>query len=72
MDKVLAMSEFDFPFPKYDLLPKERVVILRLQGFGVVSIIGLNLNLTIVSDLALFIIHSGMYMRVQVWLKIRH
>jgi hypothetical protein len=51
MDKVLAMSEFDFPFPKYDLLPKERVVILRLQGFGVVSIIGLNLNLTIVSDL---------------------
>jgi hypothetical protein len=39
------MSEFDFPFPHFDILPREGVIILRMQGFGVVSIIGLNPNL---------------------------
>ncbi len=41
-DKILAIGESDSPFPKYDLLPKEGVIILRLQRFSVVSIIGLN------------------------------
>jgi len=64
--------EFDFPFPRYDLLSREGVIILRLQGHGVVSIIGFNLDLTRVGDLALLVTHIGMYMRVQVWLKIGH
>ncbi len=37
-----------------------------------VSIIGFNPNLARVGDLALLITRIGMYMRVQVWLKIRH
>jgi hypothetical protein len=45
---------------------------LRLQGFGVVNIIGLNPNLTKVGDLVMFVTHIGMYMKVQVWLKTRH
>jgi phosphohistidine swiveling domain-containing protein len=65
-DKILAIGEFDFPFSKYDLLHKEGVIILRLQGFNVVSIIGLNLDIARVGDFALLITHSGMYIRVQV------
>ncbi len=71
-DKILAINEFDSPFPRYDLLPTERTVIMRLQGFGLVSIIGLNLDLAKVNDLVLVITHTSMYMRVQVWLKIGH
>jgi hypothetical protein len=40
-----------------------------LQGFGVVSIIGLNQNLAKIGDLALLVIQIGMYIRVQVWIK---
>jgi hypothetical protein len=71
-DKILAINEFDSPFPKYDLLPREGVVILKLQGFGVVSVIGFNLNLAKVGDLVLHVTHTNMYMRVQMWLKIGH
>jgi hypothetical protein len=70
--KKNSISEVDSPFPKYDLLPREGTVILRLQGFVVVSIIGFNPNLTRVGDLVMFVTHIGMYMRVQVWLKTRH
>ncbi len=68
-DGILAINEFDFPFPKFDILPKEGTIILRLQGFSVVSIIGLNLDLTKVGDLALIVTHIGMYTRVQIWLR---
>jgi hypothetical protein len=51
----LAVSEFDSPFPRFDILPGKGVVILWLQGFGVVSIIKLNPYLTRIGDL---VIHS--------------
>ncbi len=41
-DEVLALSEFDFPFPKVDILSKVGVVILHLQGFKVVNIVGVD------------------------------
>jgi hypothetical protein len=63
------LSEFDFPFPRFDLLLKEKTVILKLQGFRVVNIIGLNLDLARVGDLALLVTHTRMYMRVQILLK---
>jgi hypothetical protein len=44
-DKILATNEFDYSFPKYHILLKEGTIILKLQGFSVVSIIGLNLDL---------------------------
>jgi hypothetical protein len=43
-DEILVINEFDFPFPRFDILPKHGIDILRLQGFGVVNIIGLNLD----------------------------
>ncbi len=68
--ETLVISEFDFPFPKFDILPRYGAVILQLQGFGVVSIIGLNPDLAWVGDLAIKIIHTEMYKRIQIWLKI--
>jgi hypothetical protein len=66
----LVVSEFDFPFPRFNILLKNRVIILRLQGFDVVNIIGLNPYLTQVGDLVMEVTHTRMYTRVQVWLKI--
>jgi hypothetical protein len=57
-DEILAINEFYHPFPKYDLLPRKGVVVLRLQGFDVVSIIGFNPDLTKVEDLALLVTHT--------------
>lgn len=42
--EIQAMSEFDFPFSRFDIQPKEGTVILQLQGFGVVHIMGLDLD----------------------------
>ncbi len=69
-NKILAISEVDSPFPRYDLLPKKGA--MRLQRFGVVNIIGFNPNLTRVGDLALLVIHIGKYTKVQIWLKTKH
>lgn len=68
--EILVISEFDFPFPKFDILPRYGVVILQLQGFGVVNIIGLNLDLAWVGDLAIQIVRTKMYTRIEIWLKI--
>jgi hypothetical protein len=69
-DEILVISEFDFPFPRFDILLKERTIILRLHGFGVVRIIGLNPNLARVGDVVLFVTHTRMYTRIHIWLKI--
>lgn len=69
MEEILVVNEFDFPFPMFDILLRNIVAILRLQGFGVVIIIGLNPNLVQVGDLVMQVIHTRMYTRVQVWLQ---
>jgi hypothetical protein len=57
-DEIFAMSEFDSPFPRFDILPKEGVVILCLQGSGVVNIVGLNPNFARIRDLAIQVTHT--------------
>jgi hypothetical protein len=47
-------------------------VILRLLGFGVVSFVGIDLDETQVGDVAIEIIHNGLYTRTQIWLKLRN
>ncbi len=42
INEILVKSEFDFPFPKFDILLIYGGIILQLQGFGVVSNIELN------------------------------
>jgi hypothetical protein len=29
-DEILAISKFDFPFPRFDLMPREGAVIFKL------------------------------------------
>jgi len=52
-DEILVMSEFDFPFLRFDILPRDRTIILCLQGFGLVNIIGLNPDFARIGDLAI-------------------
>jgi hypothetical protein len=68
-EEILNIREFDFPFPKIDIIPREGIIILWLQGFNVISIVGLNSDKTRIRDLAIHVFHIGMYIRVQVWLK---
>jgi len=70
INEILVVNEFDFPFPRFDILPKHGADILQLQGFGAVSIIGLNLELTQIGDLVMQITHTSMSTRIQIWLKI--
>ncbi len=67
----MDVSEFDFPFLRFDILLKHGSIILRVQGFNVVSIIGLNTDLAQVGDLAIQVTHTSMYMKTQLWLKTR-
>ncbi len=69
-DEILVVSEFDFPFHRFDILLKHGVDILQLQGFGVVNIIGLNMGLVQIGDLVIQVTHTSMYTRIQIWLKI--
>ncbi len=57
-DEILVMSEFDFPFLRFDILPRERAIILRLQGFGLVNIIGLNPDFARIGDFAIQVTHT--------------
>jgi hypothetical protein len=57
-DEILAVIEFVSPFPRFDILSKEGVVILCLQGFGVVHIVGLNPNFARIEDLAIQVTHT--------------
>ncbi len=58
-DEVLALSEFDFPFPKVDILSKVGVVILHLQGFKVVNIVGVDPKTTQIGNLDVHVSHTG-------------
>jgi hypothetical protein len=64
--EILVINEFDFPFPKFDILPRYGAIILQLQGFGVINIIKLNLDFARVKDLAIQITHTGMCTRIQI------
>ncbi len=57
-DEILKVSEFEAPFFRFEILPKERAVILCLRGFGVVSIIGLNLDLARTGNLVIQVFHT--------------
>jgi hypothetical protein len=35
-DEIQVISEYNFPFPRFEIILRVGVVIKRLQGFGVV------------------------------------
>jgi hypothetical protein len=47
------------------------VVILHFLGFGVVIIVGIDLDEAQIGDVAIEITHNGFYTHAQVWLKLR-
>jgi hypothetical protein len=51
--------------------PQKGSVVLRLLGFGVVTLIGIDPEEARVGDIAVEVAHSGFYTRAKVWLKVR-
>ncbi len=43
---------------------------MRFLGFGVVRLIGINLDDARVGDIAVEVTHNGFYTRAKVWLKV--
>jgi hypothetical protein len=50
--------------------PQRGAIILRLLGFGVVRLVGIDPDEARVGDIAVEVAHSGFYTRAQVWLKV--
>jgi hypothetical protein len=49
--------------------PTRGAVVLRFEGFGVVTIVGINPEAARVGDIAVEIDHSGFHTRAEVWVK---
>jgi hypothetical protein len=64
--KKIARS---FNNPSNQPFPQIGCVVLRLVGFGVVTMIGFNLAEAQVGDIAIKITHNGCVSRVKVWVK---
>ncbi len=52
--------------------PTRGAVVLRVEGFGVVTIVGCDPEAARVGDIAVEITHSGFHTRAEVWLKVRN
>jgi hypothetical protein len=60
-----------FDYPRGQDGPHIGMVILRFLGFGIVTIIGIDLDEAQVGDVAVKLAHNGFYTRAQIWLKLR-
>ncbi len=47
-------------------------VVLRLEGFGIVTIVGCDPEAARVGDIAVEIVHNGFHTRAEVWVKARN
>ncbi len=52
--------------------PTRGAVVLRFEGFGVVTIVGCDLEAAHVGDIAIETEHSGFHTRAEVWVKVRN
>jgi hypothetical protein len=50
--------------------PQRGAAILRFLGFGVVCLVGIDLDAARVGDIVVKVAHSGFYTRARVWLKV--
>jgi len=51
-------------------VPQRGSVVMRLLGFGVVTLVGIDPDTAQVGDIAIEVAHSGFYTRAKVWLKV--
>jgi hypothetical protein len=52
--------------------PTRGAVVLRFEGFGIVTIVGCDPEAARVGDIAVEIAHSGFHTRAEVWVKARN
>jgi hypothetical protein len=52
--------------------PTRGAVVLRFEGFGIVTIVGCDPEAARVGDIAIEIAHSGFHTRAKVWVKARN
>jgi hypothetical protein len=52
--------------------PQRGDVVLCFLGFGVVTLIGIDPEVTRVGNIAVEIAHSGFHTRAEVWLRVRN
>jgi len=52
--------------------PQRRAIVLRFVGFGVITLVRINLEEARIGDVAVEIAHSGFRTRAEVWLKVRN
>jgi len=50
--------------------PQRGAVILRFMGFGVVRLVGINLDQASVGDIVVEVAHNGFYTSARVWLRV--
>ncbi len=63
----MITRRFDFDIGSYG--PQRGAVVLRALGFGVIRLMGIELDLARVGDVAIEVTHSGYFTRTRVWLK---
>jgi hypothetical protein len=63
------VSRFDF-YTTRGVLPPRGALSLRIAGFGVVTIGGIDPDAANVGDIVVKITHSGFFTRAEVWLKV--
>ncbi len=51
--------------------PQRGSVVLRLLGFGMVTLVKIDLDEARIGDIAIEVAHNGFYTRAKVWLKVR-
>jgi hypothetical protein len=50
--------------------PPRGAVVLHFQGFGVVTIVGIDSEAARIGDIVVEIAHSGFHTRAEVWVKV--
>jgi hypothetical protein len=63
---------FGFDFYTSQGAPPRGAVVLRFQGFGVVTIVGIDPEAARIGDIVVEIAHSGFHTRAEVCLKARN
>jgi hypothetical protein len=63
---VITFDEISFPKK-----PNSRSVILKITRFALIIIIGFDLNVIEVGNITIGMIHSELFMKVTLWMKIR-
>jgi hypothetical protein len=63
------ITRFDFLTTR-GAVPPRGAVVLRILGFGVISIVGVDPGEARIGDVAIEIAHSRFYTRAEVWVKL--